>query len=621
MDIGAVRRDGEAGFAAPEPTAPAWWIWIVEFPAAMAVLAEAVLLFAGIVARYVFDSPILWADELASLLFVWLAVLGSAVALHRNVHMRLTFLVSRLSPRLQSVAAVLVAVAPALYLLIIIGPSIDYAAAQQVAVLPALGWSGITQAIALPIGCALMVVTSLLRFPKLKPWDIAWVLAGIGSIAVVLAVLSPWLQSLGNWDLIIFFVGLLGFAVFAGVPIAFAFGLATVAYILVDTTAPLSVVVGQLNESMSSLILLAIPLFVFLGQLVEATGMARVMVGFLSNLVGHLRGGLYFVLIGAMYLISGISGSKTADMAAVAPVLFPEMKRRGVPEGEMLALLAATGAASDTIAPSIVLIVIGSVTNLSISTLFAAGLLPGIALGAALGGVAWYRARGDERVQRRRPPAREIGRSFVVAIPALVLPFVIRAAVVDGVATTTEVSTLGIVYALVVGSLVYRVFRWQRVYAMLAQTAALSGAILLIVGAAGGMSWALTQSGFGATLAQAMSTVPGGGFGFMLVSIVAFIILGSVLEGIPAIVLFGPLLFPLASNVGISEINYAIVAVLAMGIGLFSPPFGFCYYAACIIGDVDPDLGMRRIWPYLGAVALGLILVAAIPWIFAHSAS
>jgi TRAP-type C4-dicarboxylate transport system permease large subunit len=129
------------------------------------------------------------------------------------------------------------------------------------------------------------------------------------------------------------------------------------------------------------------------------------------------------------------------------------------------------------------------------------------------------------------------------------------------------------------------------------------------------MSWALTQSGFGATLAQAMGSVPGGAFGFMLVSILAFIVLGSVLEGIPAIVLFGPLLFPLADNVGINEINYAIVAVLPMGIGLFSPPFGFCYSAACIIGEIEPDVGMRRIWPYLGAVFVGILLVAAVPWL------
>jgi tripartite ATP-independent transporter DctM subunit len=597
--------------------APLWWKAIVEVPAAVAVLLETILIFTGIVARYVFDQPIVWTDDLASLIFVWLAMLGSAVALHRGVHMRLTFFVSRLNPRPRAIAAALATISPVLYLLVIVGPAVKYAAAQRVAIIPALGWSDLTQAAALPIGCVLMIVTSLMQLRSQKVLDIALVLVFAAAIAGALYLLVPWLHDIANWDLLVFFAGLLGFAVCAGVPIAFSFGLATVAYIILDVQAPASVVVAQLNESMSSLILLAIPLFVLLGQLVEATGMARVMVEFLSNLVGHFRGGLYFVLIGAMYLISGISGSKTADMAAVAPVLFPEMKRRGIPEGEMVALLAATGAATDTIAPSIVLIVIGSVTNLSIATLFAAGLLPGVVLGIGAGLMAWWRARRDTAALPSRVSPREIGRSFVIAFPALILPFVIRTAVVDGVATTTEVSTLGIAYSLVVGWLVYRGFDLRRGYAMLAQTAALSGAILLIVGAAGGMSWALTQSGFGNTIAQAMSSVPGGAFGFMLISILAFIVLGSVLEGIPAVVLFGPLLFPLAHNAGISEINYAIVAVLAMGIGLFAPPFGFCYYAACIIGAVDPDAGMRRIWPYLGVIAIGLLIVAFVPLIFA----
>ena len=137
--------------------------------------------------------------------------------------------------------------------------------------------------------------------------------------------------------------------------------------------------------------------------------------------------------------------------------------------------------------------------------------------------------------------------------------------------------------------------------------AALSGAILLIIGTATGMAWALTQSGFSRQLAASMASVPGGWFGFMLISIVCFVVLGSVLEGIPAIVLFGPLLFPIARAVGIHEVHYAMVVILAMGIGLFAPPLGVGYYAACAIGRVSPDAGMRRIWPYLGALMLGQI--------------
>ena len=203
----------------------------------------------------------------------------------------------------------------------------------------------------------------------------------------------------------------------------------------------------------------------------------------------------------------------------------------------------------------------------------------------------------------------------LVALPALALPFVIRYAVVEGVATATEVSTIGIVYGLVVGLLVYHRFDWRRLVPMLVETACLSGAILLIIGTATGMAWGLTQSGFSRALAAAMTGLPGGGATFIAVSIVAFVILGSVLEGIPAIVLFGPLLFPIARLVGVHEVHYAMVVILAMGIGLFAPPFGVGYYAACAIGKVDPAEGMRPIWGYLLALLVGLIIVAIFPWI------
>jgi len=314
-----------------------------------------------------------------------------------------------------------------------------------------------------------------------------------------------------------------------------------------------------------------------------------------------------------MYLISGISGSKAADMAAVAPVLFPEMRARGANEGELIAILAASGAMTETIPPSLVLITIGSVTGVSIAALFTGGLLPGFVLALVLAAVARVRAGND--VPGPRAPRREVLRRFLYALPALLLPFVIRTAVVRGVATATEVSTIGVVYSVLAGLLFYRQFPWRRLYPMLVETACLSGAILFIIGTATGMAWALTQSGFSRQLAAGMASVPGGAFGFLLISIVAFVILGSVLEGIPAIVLFGPLLFPIARSMGVNEVHYAMVVILAMGMGLFAPPLGVGYYTACAIGRVSPDAGMRRILPYMGALLAGLIAIAAIPWL------
>jgi tripartite ATP-independent transporter DctM subunit len=428
-------------------------------------------------------------------------------------------------------------------------------------------------------------------------------------------MLQPVFKTLGNANLVIFFVVIVAACVFAGVPIAFAFGLATLGYISLTTSTPLMIVVGRMDEGMSHLILLSVPLFVFLGQLIEMTGMARAMVGFLASLLGHVRGGLHYVLVGAMYLVSGISGSKAADMAAVAPVLFPEMKKRGAKEGDLVALLSATGAQTETIPPSIVLITIGSVTGVSISALFTGGMLPGVVLAIGLIGVVFWRYRGEDLSQVVRANRAEIAKSFVVALPAIALPFIIRAAVIEGVATATEVSTIGIVYAVVAGLFIYRKFDFRRLYPMLVETASLSGAILLIIGAATAMAWGLTQSGFSRALTEAMRSLPGGAAGFMAVSVLAFIILGSVLEGIPAIVLFGPLVFPIARAMGIHEVHYAMVVILSMGIGLFAPPFGVGYYAACAISKIHPDEGIRPIIGYIAAMAVGLIIVAAVPWI------
>jgi tripartite ATP-independent transporter DctM subunit len=590
--------------------------FLIEIPAALLVIAEIVVLFVGIVARYVVHKPIVWSDELASILFLWLAMLGSVIAFQRGEHMRMTAIVSMLKPHARAFLDVVAIAAPLAFLLLVIHPAYEFAADEVFVTTPALEIANSWRAAALPVGIGLMILVALLRLARVANTRI--LLGAVVTVAVIIgifSVLSPVLKPLGNLNLLIFFVGLVAVMVFAAVPIAFAFGLATVGYIVLTTTTPSMVVIGRMDEGMSHLILLSVPLFVFLGLLIELTGMARAMVGFLASLLGHVRGGLHYVLVGAMYLVSGISGLKAADMAAVAPVLFPEMKQRGAKPGDLVALLSATGAQTETIPPSLVLITIGSVTGVSIAALFTGGLLPGIVLAITLCAVVWWRYRTEDLSHVKRATGREIGWAFLIAIPAIALPFVIRAAVIEGVATATEVSTIGIVYSILAGLLIYRQFDFRRLYPMLVETAALSGAILLIIGAATGMAWALTQSGFSASLAKFMTGLPGGIPMFLAVTVVAFVILGSVLEGIPAIVLFGPLLFPIARQVGVHEVHYAMVVVLAMGIGLFAPPFGVGYYAACAISRIQPDEGMKPIVGYMLALLIGTIIVAAIPWI------
>ena len=606
------------------PRAPRQWIlrldaffgYLIEVPVAILVVAEVAILFAGIFARFVLNSPLIWSDELASLLFLWLAMLGAAVAFRRGEHMRMTAFVNIASSERRAFFDVFAVMVSLAFVLLMLLPSFQATIAQSVIHTAALDISRSWRTAALPTGLSFMAIFAILRLIEVSNWWLVLRALGLAvAVGLVLYALTPFFEDLGNYNLLIFFVGLVALGVFTGVPIAFSFGIATFAYLALSTTVPVSVLVGRMDEGMSHLILLAVPLFVFLGLLIEMTSMAHKMVSFLASVLGHVRGGLSYVLVGAMYLVSGISGAKAADMAAIAPVLFPEMKKRGADEGELIALLAAAGAQTETVPPSLVLITIGSVTSVSITALFKGGLLPSAVLGVMLCLVVWYRNRHMELGHVERKSKLQILKSFIIALPALTLPFVIRAAVVEGVATATEVSTIGIVYSCFIGIFVYRCFDIKRLYPMLIDTAILSGAILLIIGTATGMAWALTQSGFSNDLADYMGSLPGGAFTFFCVSIVTFIVLGSVLEGIPAIVLLGPLLFPIAAELHINEVHYSMVAVLAMGIGLFAPPFGVGYYAACAIGRVAPDKGIKPIIGYLVSLTLGLILIAAIPWL------
>jgi len=588
----------------------------VEAAAATIVVAEVCLLGWATVARYVFDQPLTWSDELATILFVWLSMLGSVVALRRSEHMRLTAFVRGLSPasraRIDALGLMLVCAV----LLMLIMPTWEHVETLIISYTPVLEISEAFREAALLVGIALMLMTAidkLFQFSTLP--QIAGSLAIVAVVGALLYWAAPVFETLGNYNLVVFFLVLVAFCMIIGMPIALSFVLATVAYLHFTTTIPMSIVPARMSEGMSHMVLLAVPMFVLLGALIELAGLAQAMISFLVSLVGHLRGGLQYVLLGAMYLVSGISGAKAADMAAIAPALFPEMKKRGNREGDLVSLLSASAVMSETIPPSIVLITVGSVTGVSIAALFTGGLLPAVVGMIALGVVVFLQTRKEDMSTAKTFDGRTKLKLLAIALPGLGLPIVIRTAVVDGIATATEVATIGVVYTVLVGVFFYRQFDWKRVYPILVDTASLSGAILLVVGAATGMAWALTQSGFSQQLVTVMANVPGGQLGFVVISALAFVVLGSVLEGVPAIVLFGPLLFPIARIMGVNEVHYAIVAVFSMGLGLFTPPFGVGFYLACAIGRVSPDTVIRHVWPHLAALALALILIILLPWI------
>lgn len=601
--------------ALAEPKRAEAWMRPVEIAAAGLLVVMIVTVLANVFFRYVLAKPLIWGDEVASISFIWMAMLGAALAVDRHEHMRLTVFLPLLPDRLARVLEIAGSVLVCVLLVRLFPVAVEYAYEESFVTSPALQLPMSWRASALPAGIGLMALLMVLSVVRTREWGvIGGTLAVAGLLVAALWFAKPAILAFGNWNLPLFLGLFAGGLLIVGVPIAFCFALATLGYLTFATNAPVFVMMGRIDEGMSSLILLSVPVFVLLGCILDATGMGRAIVGFLASMLGHVKAGMSYVLLGSMFLVSGISGSKVSDMATVAPALFPEMRRRGHSAPEMTALLATGAAMADTVPPSIVLIVLGSVAGVSIAGLFTSGFAIAMVLLVVLAVLARWKARGERMEGVRRAPLSVIGRTALIAAPALVLPFMIRSLVGGGVATATEVSTIATLYAFVIGAVLYGGIPLRRTGTMLVETAAMSGAILLILGAASSMAWALTQSGFARDLMTLVTGLPGGWVVFMLVSIAIFLILGCILEGLPAIVLLAPIMFPIARGLGIHDIHYAMVIVTAMNIGLMAPPIGIGFYIACKIAGVPAEQVMGKIWSYLAALMVGLLAIAAVPW-------
>jgi len=595
---------------------PSRWMFPVELLAGTLAAVVAIALLVGVVSRYAFSTPLIWMDEAVSLAFIWLTMVGTVLAMHRNEHLRLALFVEMMPERVRPWVHAFALAAVAAVLITLIGPAVEYVQEEWFIRTPALDIRNSFRVSAIVFG-----LVGMLLVVAVHAWKTVPVRALIVACVVVAAVSCLcWLASsvfatLGNANLFIFMVGFVAVCLISGVPIAFCFAVGAVSYLAFATQVPLLIVIGRMDEGISSLVLVSVPVFVLLGCILDHTGMGKAIVDFLASLLGHVKAGMSYVLLGALFIVSGISGSKVSDMATVAPALFPEMKRRGHKPGEMVALLATGAAMADTVPPSIVLIVLGAVTGVSIAGLFNAGFVVAGVLLVSLIILARWKARHEVMHDAKRVSWKFVRPLLWIAGPALVLPFLIRIAVGEGIATATEVSSVAVAYALLAGHFLYGGIGLRRLGSMLVDTAALSGAVLLVLGAASAVAWAVTQSGVVQTLSVFLTNLPGGPIAFMAVSILVFLFLGCLLEGLPAILLLAPIMFPIAQKLGIHEIQYAMVIVCAMNIGLMIPPIGVGFYIACRIGEAPPDQVVRAIWPYLAALLLGTVVVAAVPWI------
>ena len=584
--------------------------------AAAALIVELAVVLFTIIDRSLFDRSILWNDEASRLALSVVTFIGGAVSYRAAHHSSIRLITDRLSTSKRQVIAV------GIEWLVL---TVTAAACWQSLALLETSWADLTPIlqistgwIALPItvGMGLIALFALERLLSAYPLrSVLYVGALVGGLAALAYMYGASAVFANNPNLSL--VGMMGIfftAILLGMPVSFGMLLAAISYLDLVGSAPLVAVPQSMVDGTGNFILLALPFFIFAGLIMERGGISRRLVRFAMALVGRMKGGLLQVIVVTIYLVAGVSGSKVADVSAVGPVVRTELKRQGYREAEGAAVLAASAAMSETIPPSIAMLVLGSVTPISIGALFIAGLIPAAVIALCLMTLIYV-------IARRRPPGvadtSPSPLSPLKVAPGAILPLLMPLAMVvsikTGIATPTEASSLAVVYGIVLSAIVYRALSPREMFNLALEGASVAGMVLFVLASASSFAWVLTAANLPQELIALLSGPHQSRLIFMAGSVALLIIIGSLLEGLPALIILAPLLLPIAVGMGIDAVQYGIVLILAMGVGAFIPPIGIGFYVSASVVGSDLESAARTMLPYAVVLVLAVLLIAFVP--------
>lgn len=414
-------------------------------------------------------------------------------------------------------------------------------------------------------------------------------------------------------SLVLFVVFFLTLA--AGLPVAICMGVAGMVAVLVDGRFPALVVPQHLFNGISSFPLMAVPFFVLAADLMTACGLTASLMRFANNLVGHIRGGLGHVNVLVSMLFAGVSGSALADAAGPGAIEMSMMEKAGYDKAYAGALSATTATIGPIIPPSILMVVYAiSDARVTVAGLFLAGVVPGVLLGAALSATNhWVSVKHAYLFRASRPSLGELGRSFLGAIPALGLPFIIMAGILAGIFTPTEAAAVAVAYSLFLGLLVTRSLRWSQLFDVLAQSSTTSAAVLLIVSMASIFSWLLTLLQVPQSIASGISALTKSPAVVMVLVALVVFLCGMVIDTLPALIILVPVLGPLVDKFHLDPLYFAMTVVLNLTIGLVTPPVGPVLFVISTVGGIRYEKLVRAALPLLMAEVAVLVLVIAFP--------
>ena len=418
--------------------------------------------------------------------------------------------------------------------------------------------------------------------------------------------------------LIVFFVLL-----FLGVPIAGSLGLASISAVLLHvggTTAAPITIAQRVFEGMNSFALLAIPLYTFAGFTMSKGGISKRIMDFCYSIVGHFTGGLAHVNVLSSMVFAGISGSAVADTAGVSGMFMPEMIRKGYSKNLTVAVTAISSTIGIVIPPSIPMVVIAGICSISTGKLFLGGIIPGILLGVAQMAVSYFLAKKEGVPKEEgRISIKAIGKGLWSSLPALLMPIIIVGTITTGIVSPTEAGVIAVAYGLIAGGLIYRELKWSDIKFAFSETVKTSGKIFIVIGTAKLFTVMLTNAGFDDWVTGTMLGFTTNPTVILIMILLIFFIVTMFMESIATLTLFMPILFPLATSVGIDPIVLSVLITIVIGVGLVTPPVGMCIYVACDLMKTRVGKVFPTLIPYLIAtficIALMIIFPQIITWI------
>ena len=582
-----------------------------EYAIVIAIVGEFVVLFGNVVVRTLFNSSWVWALEPSEVALTIIAFVGGALAYLRGQQPAMTVLVSRL-PNLwpETCAAISDTVVAVI--------SLTVAVLSMSEVPPTMAQGSLL--LKIPVGlnfailafglfaCVLFAIDNLIHRPR-RAAAVAVVICVVALPLFVWA--APWVVYLAGplWLIAGAFLLLIA----NGVPITFALLGASLLYQINGGWFTALTVVLNVQAGTANFLYLAIPFFVMAGGLLTQAGLARPLGSFATLLLGRLRGGTAHAIVGAMYVFSGMSGSKLADIAGVGAAMSDIVRREGVPRRQVAALLSASAVMGETVPPSIGILVLAPLASLSVGTLFLAGVVPAAVVAIALMAVIFIRGRSAP-VRGPGLLSKDAGRILLGAAPSLLIPVVLVVGLVSGTGTPTEVSSFAVLLAFVMMVIVNKRLDLRATGRILSYTGSMSGMVLILIAAAASFSFSLTLAHAPQDLATAVAKISDPRI-YMLGTIVAMIVMGGLLEGLAAIIVLAPLMLPPATQLGIDPIHYAIVLLIAMALGAFAPPIGAGFYMASVVAGAKVDEAMRPTLFYLFIVLVALVVIAFVPGI------